>query len=252
MPCGERASGFRRTDMSEAVKVAIIVAMKREVEPLLKAWRKQGKKIRRGKYGSASSYRCDNVVVLVSLIGAEFAAYAAKMAVDSIKAERIISAGLAGGLRIGMEPGSVIRPAEVIDGSTGEKYATVGHRRQGLLVTMASVSSREEKQRLAAMFDADAVDMEAAAVAKVARMSGTPFLAVKAISDPLEFEMPPMDRFIGRWGKLNLLKLIGYAALRPRTWGALNALRKNSRIASEALAEELKKIVVESSAAAKP
>lgn len=210
-------------------RVAIIVAMEREREPIV-----------RSLPGNAN-----DVVVVASGIGRKAVAAATRTIVDNFSPELLISAGLAGGLTDSLAPGKVLRPAVVIDSHSGEKYETVRDpEARGVLVTAATVLSREEKAAMASKFGADAVDMEAAVVAEFARASGIPFMAMKAISDPVDLEMPPMDRFIDPAGKLDLLKLLGYAALRPRTWVvALNELRKNSRKATDALARELNELV---------
>ena len=228
------------------VRIAIIAAMKREIEPLLARWQRQGKNVEHKSISVLDSYVCEGVRVIIARIGRKNAAVATRVVIEYHEPKLIISAGLAGALRAELAPGTVVRPAAVFDASNGQKYVC---RRdsgaQGVLVTAASVVSREEKEELAAAFTGDAVDMEAAVVAEVAHAAGIPFVAIKAVSDPLNLEMPPMDRFISSGGDVNLLKLIGYAALRPRIWKALNELRKNSRVASEALATELERLIAE-------
>ena len=69
-----------------------------------------------------------------------------------------------------------------------------------VLVTAASVGGRRRSNVAERWKFADVVDMEAAAVAAVARETGLHFAAIKAISDELEFVMPPFKRFCGRTG----------------------------------------------------
>ena len=69
-------------------------------------------------------------------------------------------------------------------------------------------------------YGADVVDMEAAAVAQVARERGLEFAAVKSISDEADFEMPPMNRFIDD-GKFDTRRFLVYVALHPRWWRTL-------------------------------
>ena len=53
------------------------------------------------------------------------------------------------------------------------------------------------RQRLAQAYAADAVDMEAAAVAQAAQAHGIEFGALKAISDmPRILRMPPVEKFV--------------------------------------------------------
>ena len=126
-------------------RVAVIVAMEREIAPLLRAWRRKGKRVRRGKYGAAASFHCEQTVVLVSGIGREFASIAADYVKDPIGAELVISAGLAGSLSRTLEAGGVVRPVEVIDAATAERYPTHCYGKSaGILITAASVLSRQQ------------------------------------------------------------------------------------------------------------
>ena len=79
----------------------------------------------------------------------------------------VISVGYAGALRQGMRIDGVYWPAIVIDGQTGERYACEDG--EGVLVTADHVVGREEKPKLAAQWNADLVDMEAATVAKIGK-----------------------------------------------------------------------------------
>jgi hypothetical protein len=52
---------------------------------------------------------------------------------------------------------------------------------------------------------------------------------VKAISDELDFAMPPLSHFIDTRGNFLTSKLVTWAALRPIWWPTLIALAQNSR-----------------------
>ncbi len=103
-----------------------------------------------------------------------------------------------------------------------------------MLATSQRVSDAAEKQQLFTKFGADVVDMEAAAVAQVARERGLRFAAIKSISDEAEFDMPPLDRFVDQ-GKFDTRRFLVYVALHPRWWGTLGKIKKNSEIAAENL-----------------
>jgi adenosylhomocysteine nucleosidase len=229
-------------------RIAIIVAMKMEIAPLLREWKRQGKQVepiagsdRRG--ASAEGYRCENTVVYCGGIGPLAARRAAERAISE-RPELLVSAGLAGALNPKLKVGDVLRPAVVIDAATTAPGEVRNPEGGGVLVSTLKVASPGQKQELARMFQADAVDMEAAAVAEVAGRAGIPFMAIKAVSDTSDFQMPPFDRFISAEGKLNLLHLTGWAVLRPRTWRGLVDLQRNSRKAAEELARELQRVLV--------
>jgi hypothetical protein len=77
--------------------------------------------------------------------------------------------------------------------------------------------------------------MEAAAVARVAQQQGTQFLAVKAISDEVDFAMPPMERFVDSQGNFRTVKLLAHAVWHPSWWPVLAQLGRNTKLASSQL-----------------
>jgi len=102
-------------------------------------------------------------------------------------------------------------------------------------VTAAAVADREQKTRLAKIYGAVAVDMEAAAVAQAAEAHGVGFGAVKAISDAADSSLPAMDRFIAADGTFRVAVFAAYVALRPWLWGTTMALARNAAKATQAL-----------------
>jgi hypothetical protein len=101
------------------------------------------------------------------------------------------------------------------------------------------VAGKEQKIRLHKAYGADAVDMEAAAVAQGAEARGVEFGALKAISDAADFSLPlldrPPDRFVADDGRFRSLKFAGHVALRPWLWRTTIAMARNSSKASQAL-----------------
>jgi len=92
---------------------------------------------------------------------------------------------------------------------------------------------------LAERFSAQAVDMEAAAVAKAAQAGGVRFRALKAISDELDFPLPPTEGFLSASGRFKTLSFAAYLALRPWLWASAQAFGRNCSLAAEALAKAL-------------
>src|SRR5712671_4793803 len=89
------------------------------------------------------------------------------------------------------------------------------------------------------MYGADAVDMEAYSVGDVASIYKVPFIAIKAISDELDFPMPPLGRFVTDTGQFSTAGFVAYTAIRPWTWPSVIQLGKNASLASEKLAAAL-------------
>jgi adenosylhomocysteine nucleosidase len=101
----------------------------------------------------------------------------------------------------------------------------------------------EQKAKLASAYGAQAVDMEAAAVAKGAEARELPFAAVKVISDESAFPMPPMERFVAADGSFQSGSFALYAAIRPWTWGTVFHLARNSALASRSLCARLESMI---------
>jgi adenosylhomocysteine nucleosidase len=173
-------------------------------------------------------------VVAVGGIGEKFARAAAEVAVECAKPKLLLSAGIVGAISPKLKVGDVARIREVVEVATGARYTTAGGG-DWVLATSQDVSDVAEKRELLAKFGADVVDMEAAAVAQVAKERGIEFAAVKSISDDASFVMPPLNRFIDANGRFATRKFLLYVALHPRWWSTLGKIRENSGVAGRNL-----------------
>jgi adenosylhomocysteine nucleosidase len=163
----------------------------------------------------------------------------------------VYSAGYAGALDPAIGIGQVMRPARVIHVGDGSSASIAGG--EGVLVTASGVASPAQKQKLRESFGAQAVDMEASAVAHAAEARGIEFAAIKAISDEFEFEFPAPDRFVDSEGRFLEMRFALFVALRPWFWLRVIGLARNSRQATRALCEGLQRLTSqERSAAATP
>ena len=144
-----------------------------------------------------------------------------------------MSVGFAGALDPALKVGEIFEPRTVINAGDGVRTDT--GRGQGTLVTFSAVAGREQKEKLREAYSAEAVDMEAAAVAQGAGIRGIPFGAVKAVSDEAGFVMPPLEDFIRADGSFCLTHYAVYIATRPSLWGTTLTLARNSAKASRAL-----------------
>jgi adenosylhomocysteine nucleosidase len=204
-------------------EIAIIAAMEREVSPLVKHWARQPLP---GAAARLPAFTSGNTLVVCSGIGMGPARRAAAAVFASMRPAVVISAGLAGALDPRMSVGNVFTPATVVDMQTGARYPAV--RGRGVLLSASSVLGQEGKQRLAGSFSAEAVDMEAAAVALVAAQHDCPFLAVKAISEDQNFAMPSFQGFIDEQGRLHTARFLLSALLRPAVWPSVVCLQRNT------------------------
>jgi len=90
----------------------------------------------------------------------------------------------------GVFPGHAYDVSTVIEARTGERFVAACPPNDCCLVTSSRVAGAAEKKRLASTYEAALVDMEAAGVARLAKMRGIPFYCVKGISDGPSDQLP--------------------------------------------------------------
>jgi hypothetical protein len=99
---------------------------------------------------------------------------------SSSKPERVILAGLAGGLNPDLRVGDVLAQGEVLAGA-----------RRGVVFTADEIADTSEKKReLREKTGADCVDLETGPVAEVCQLNDIPFVSVRAISDTSAEDLP--------------------------------------------------------------
>lgn len=223
--------------MPTDAKVAIVAALEREIRPLTKNW-----SIRRAEHDSRWFKFCENdgTVLVCGGIGAQPARRAAEAIISLYHPALIISAGFAGGLDPVLKIGEIFVPRYVIDASDGSR--TGSGSGEGALLTFGSVADEAQKAKLAAAFGAQAVDMEAAAVARCAEAHGVRFLACKAISDTSHSTLPPIARFIAQDGGFRTAEFLAHVAVRPWLWPSVLRLQGNSAVAARKLSAALVEI----------
>lgn len=216
--------------MSE--QIGIVAALVAEVTPLVAQWKRSQWDLGGVKVPLFESGR---VTLVCGGIGPQAAMRAAEALVERIRPALLMSVGLAGALRNDTRVGEVIRPAEVLNSATGARFTLSGGA--GVLVSSSTIAGVEEKADLRRRFpDALAVDMEGAAVAETAARHGLRCVLVKAVSDPADFPMPPLGRFVDPQGRLRSAAVVGYAIPRPALWPVMLRLARNSGLAARQLA----------------
>lgn len=222
----------------------MVAALEREVWPLVREW----KVVEREHAGKKFKFfESDASVVVCGGIGPEAARRATEAVITLYRPARVWSVGFAGALREGLGVGEVLEPRWVVDCRDSSK-AESGFG-DGVLVSFPSVAGAEQKAKLAGAYGAEAVDMEAAAVAKGAEVRGPQFAAIKVISDELGFPMPPMERFVAADGSFQSGSFALYSALRPWTWPTVYRLARNSSRASRCLCAKLASLIAASAEA---
>ena len=208
--------------------------MAREVAPLLRCRRAV-------RVDGLRVFELESAVVAAGGIGRAAARRAAVMVLRRYSPSVLISAGIAGALTDALHVGDVVCARDVVDASSGDRFAAGGDA--GTIATVSTVSGTTEKRELALKWRADVVDMEASAVAAAAREAGLEFVAVKSISDELDFEMPPVGSFVDDAGQFETLRFVAWLAVRPQFWGPVRQLNANSRKAAVKLSDALQHLI---------
>lgn len=217
-------------------KLAIVAAVEREVGALIRS----SKRVRRDHEGRKFTFfEQDDMVIVCGGIGVAAARRAAEAAIALYHPTLLLSVGFAGALQSALRVGDIFAPAVVLDARDGSRVEIEGG--EGVLLTFMAVAGIRQKASLAQSYGAQAVDMEAAAVAAAARARGIRFGATKAISDEFDFEMPELDtaRFIDSQGRFRTASFALFLALRPWLWRRVALLATNSNQAARMLAARL-------------
>lgn len=192
----------------------------------------------------------DGTLVAVTGMGA-VRATAGAQALCTAGAQALLSFGMAGGLDPALRAGAIVLPAEVIT-LQGAAFATaapwraqleqavgrsVGVSCGRLLTSEAPVVSPAAKAALLRECGAVAVDMESAAVARVAGAAALPFMAVRAVIDAAAASVPQavLASSAGGTGETSALRLLAALGRRPQDLPALLPLLSGYRMARRAL-----------------
>jgi adenosylhomocysteine nucleosidase len=160
-----------------------------------------------------------------------------------------ISTGLAGALRSGYGPGDVLAARLVSE--VGEPVAVASHPE--LLTTAVECGARqverfatssmmvaraEEKLRLGKQ--AEAVEMESYTILAEAARHGVPAVAVRAISDTVDFDMPyDFESARDARGQIRIGGIVAQVLRHPSGLPALLTLARDCRLAARHLADFL-------------
>jgi adenosylhomocysteine nucleosidase len=189
-----------------------------------------------------------HVRAILTGMGQTHALEAARQALPD-RPDICISTGLAGALRSEYRPGDILTARLVSE--VGEPVAVASHPE--LLATAVDCGARqierfatsrtivtraEEKSRLSGQ--AEAVEMESYTILAEAARYGVPAVAVRAISDTADFDMPyDFERVRDTHGQIRIGGIIAQVLRHPSGLPALFALARDCRIAARHLADFL-------------
>lgn len=229
----------------------IIVALPQELDTLSCAGWEQGQTLNGGIF-----FITEQLLAVCSGAGAKNAQSAAELLINT-GATRLISWGCAGGLDAILNPGDLILVNKLIDenGIPMEMDADLSKKIQqrlsasmrvyvgAILETSSPVTLSKDKIQLHKKTGALAIDMETVACARVAKSHGLPFLAIRAIADPVDMDLPEaINHALDEQGNIKLIKLLAFLVLHPAQLPSLiklglhfNAAKKNLKIVASQL-----------------
>ena len=189
----------------------------------------------------------DNAAICLCGMG-EDAAHKAATKLLAEGATSLISFGVAGALDSKLRPGDLVLPESIytkrllpvsLDWRNRVQECLPSHLQifSGKLATSKKVlTSLNEKRKFAKTTGAFAVDLESGAIAEVAKNSGIPFLAIRAISDPVDFSPPPaLLSSVNPDGSAKLGQILALLLQRSVTLSTLLRLAREVRTARSTL-----------------
>ncbi|MCL4432472.1 MAG: 5'-methylthioadenosine/adenosylhomocysteine nucleosidase [Epsilonproteobacteria bacterium] len=196
------------------MKIAIIGAMREEIDPILSTVEKYTSTEYAGNVFYECTYGGHELVIAYSKIGKVFSAITASVMLERFKAQTLLFSGVAGGISKELKIGDLVmasalcqhdvditafgHPAGFIPEGTlmieaDEQLRSLATEvavdmgidlYEGIIATGDQfVASSERKAWIESTFNADALEMEGASVACVCQNFGVPFFVLRAISD---------------------------------------------------------------------
>lgn len=241
------------------MKILVTFALDEEFAP----WREM-RKFERRKRGTSDAYLTQigeaEVCVMLTGVGARQTSieFLRESWAGTDALGFCVSSGLAGALRPEYQLGEVLAARSVsafshAGGSSGQALecsaslvsfasecgATVANR---FYTSGRAIARAEEKRQLG--HSSDAVEMESAGILRAAMEDGIPAVAIRAISDLAEEDLPlDMAGVFNDEGRVSVPRVIGQVALHPASIPGLVKLGKQSKLAAESLARFLDQYV---------
>ncbi|MCK9256457.1 MAG: 5'-methylthioadenosine/adenosylhomocysteine nucleosidase [Sulfurospirillaceae bacterium] len=220
------------------MKIGVMGAMEEEIEPFLKE-NSGFTKLNEEEYGQniyhIGSFDKHEIVLAYSKIGKVNAALTAATMIEKYGVNLILFTGVAGAVNKDLKIGDLIAakklcqhdlditafghklgyvPGGAVYVNCDEKILSLAHKvatkkglrlSDGIIATGDQfVSSSEVKDKIAKIFDADAIEMEGAAVAVVCDALNIPFFILRAISDAADMDATfDFDTFLKESSKVS-------------------------------------------------
>ena len=242
--------------------LAVVCAMRQELRPIMAKMNVSG----RHNVDGAMFYHADlnglPLTLVQSGIGRNNAIKATNYLLNTLKINLLITSGVAGGLRQGVNVGDLVISENVgyskqsdFEGeglslesnySCKEEYIQIArrlcsdlemkHHFGNLLTVDKVISQAKTKKKIGEENAFLAVDMESAAVAEVAHERGIGFMAVRSISDDIEDNLQlDYDGIVSDEGKVRVSNIALQVMRSPQKLTHLKRLNKQTKTAAKNL-----------------
>ena len=250
--------------------IAVLCAIRREISPLVACMNVSNK----FNIDEIPFYQGDlngrPLTLVQSGIGRDNAIRATSCLLESTSVDLLISAGIAGGIRQGLNVGDLVVAEHVgytrqvdfdveklqLESDFVCKEEIIQLARQcssviesklhlGNLLTVDKVISKAStKRRIGEQNSYLAVEMESAAVAEVACERGVEFAAIRSISDDIDDDLHlDYDNMISDEGKVKVGNIALSVLKNPQKLALLSRLNKQTRSAAKSLAYFMTKLI---------
>jgi adenosylhomocysteine nucleosidase len=151
---------------------------------------------------------------------------------ERYRPEFVLHVGYCGGAEPTLQPGDMVVARPVIDSASGERFEPddaaaaracgilkgegVRFREAGIVTVDAVARQPFDKAFLGTQHGAVAIDMESSALASICQRLGTPYVVVRAVLDPLDYEFPDMEGAVDEAGKTDGMAIAGHLIRRPQ------------------------------------
>lgn len=237
------------------MNVAIVTAMPEETRAVLQGARHRKMNLINGRHTCRCNITGHDIVLVEAGMGLLNAGWAATLVAEE-KPDLIISAGFGGGIVSGLSVGDVVMAEQVLQwlGNGFEEVAVgfYGHNSaadnlsllRGSFVTNDGILSKQNLAQHLTGANNPIVEMETAAVARVAVAHGIPFLGIRAVSDAWHEELAfSIDEFCDDTMRIRPTKVLSTILKRPPIIPQLIRLALNSRVAAASLAKAMEQLL---------
>lgn len=192
--------------------LAVIGAMYFELKPLLRhldvthQWKEKETHIFQTQWKEQTIY------VVRTGIGKKKAEKGICSLLEKVSPSLVLSTGLCGAIAKTLKVGETFLSEQILDLESGERYAakafSQGDWPTGQLVTSNHVLGPEQKEKVLAKYpEAKICDMETSGLANILEKRGIPFISLRTVLDPWDWEFPPEEILMqkNRWRQMKML-----------------------------------------------